>query len=481
VPAAAASAIFASVLSLIRRNLWWFAAIGLAGVLLRLFFIRHFAVVTDDAVFYGEIAKCLIHNHGYGVMNGSGWTPTLTRLPGYPAFLAITFLIGGENNFRTAMLLQLVFDLMTCFLVADIARRTISEHAARAAFLLSALCPFLMNYVAAPLTECLEIFCIAAAIDSALAALDTHRLRLWAWCGMASAGAILLRPDGGLILVGIGLPLMWVAWRENARRREMLSATALLCAVALAPLVPWTARNWRVFHVFQPLVTTHASDPHEFVALGWERWFKSWLIDYANVEDVGFQVSGAPIDPENIPDRAYNSPEQREQVLALVEQYNSRKLMTPELDRQFAALAAENVRMHPVRYYFLLPAARTLDMWFRPRSEMLPLDTHFWKLREDPHDALWNWALAALNLAYVAAAIAGAWLMRRRIRYLSLLLTYPIVRSLFLASTGAAEDRYTLECFPFVFVLAAAFWCWCEERRELRGRAGIACRSIAEQ
>ena len=68
--------------------------------------------------------------------------------------------------------------------------------------------------------------------------------------------------------------------------------------------------------------------------------------------------------------------------------------------------------------------------------------------------------LAVLNFAYVAAAVAGAWLMRRRIKYLALLLTYPVVRSLFLATIGQSEDRYTMECFPFVLVLAAVFLAW---------------------
>jgi hypothetical protein len=45
-----------------------------------------------------------------------------------------------------------------------------------------------------------------------------------------------------------------------------------------------------------------------------------------------------------------------------------------------------------------------------------------------------------------------------------LLLAYPILRSLFLATTGAAEDRYTLECFPFLFVLAAALLLWWQGR-----------------
>ncbi len=40
-----------------------------------------------------------------------------------------------------------------------------------------------------------------------------------------------------------------------------------------------------------------------------------------------------------------------------------------------------------------------LDMWFRPRGEMMPLDTHFWEIAKDPHDAWCNIALAILNFA----------------------------------------------------------------------------------
>jgi 4-amino-4-deoxy-L-arabinose transferase-like glycosyltransferase len=457
------------VLILIRKHRWWFAATALAAVLLRLFFVLKLPVVTGDALMYGDIAKSLLRNHMFGVERAAGWEPTLTRLPGYPFFLAFSFLIGGEDHYFAALLLQLVFDVLTCLLVADIARRVVGDRAARSAFLLAAFCPFLMNYVAAALTECLEIFCIAAALDCALAALQARSLRWWALCGVACAGAILLRPDGGLILVGIGLPVVALGWREPGRRRELLTATLLLGVVSLAPLVPWTIRNWRVFHVFQPLVTTHANDPGEWLPLGWERWFKSWLIDYASVEDVGFQVPGAAIDLGDIPQRAYNSEAQRAQVQRLLEQYNVNYQMTPELDRQFAALAEENIRLHPVRYYLLLPTARMADMWLRPRSEMMPLDTHFWRFEDDPHDSLCALALGALNLFYVAAAVAGAWVMRRRMKYLGLLLTYPVVRSLFLATTGAAEDRYTLECFPFVFVLAAAFLSWWESRGMVAG------------
>ncbi len=306
-PSASGFCYIRSCSPLINKHRWWFLATTIAAVLLRLFFVLKLPVIAGDSLIYGDIAKCLINSHMFGIERASGWEPTLMRLPGYPFFLAFTFLIFGQDHYFGAMLFQLVFDVLTCFLVADIARRVLSERAARSAFLLAAFCPFLMSYVATPLTECLEIFFIAAAIDCAVVALDTRLLRWWTLCGVACAGAILLRPDGGLILGCIGLPMLLLMVREPARRRELLTATLLLAAVSLSPLVPWTIRNWRVFHVFQPLVTTHATDPGEYVPIGWERWFKTWLIDYASVEDVGFQVPGEPIDIGDIPDRAYTS------------------------------------------------------------------------------------------------------------------------------------------------------------------------------
>jgi len=443
------------VLEYLKRNWRWFLAVTAAAALLRLFFVLRFAVVDGDSLVYGSIAKCIIRNHMYGVERASGWQPTMMRLPGYPLYLAFTFLFSGVGHYKGAMLLQILFDLLTCFFVADIARRIFSERAARVAFLLAAFCPFLLSYVATPLTECLEIFFTAAALDSTLLALKRRSLPFWVLPGIAVAGAILLRPDGGLLLGCLAIPLFLIAWREPRRRRELFTATLLLGAVSLAPLVPWAIRNYRVFHVFQPLVNVHAYDPGESEPQGFGLWCGTWTFDYAHTIDIGFPVPGDPIRIEDVPSYAYTSNDQRETVRALFDQYNQTREITPELDRQFTALAAENIRRHPIRYHLLLPVGRTLDMWFRPRTEMLPLDTHFWQIREDPHDSLWSIALGLLNLAYLTVAVAGAWLLRRRLFPLALLLTYPVIRTLFLATTGAAEDRYTMECFPFIFVLAA--------------------------
>lgn len=470
--------------TLIRRHSLYFALIFLAAALLRLFFIFDMPIIVGDSLVYGEIAKGLLHNHTYGLERFGVYVPTLIRLPGYPFFIAFSFLLSGVDHYIGALLLQLPFDLLTCVLVADMARRTISESAARWAFALTAFCPFLIAYVAAPLTECLEIFCITLATDLALVALEradaapnaifSTQCRGWIFCGLACAAAILLRPDGGLLLIALLAVLLARAWQATAeRRRQWLLAGGLLVAISLAPLLPWTIRNWRVMHVFQPLVTMRANDPGEWYPAGWEHWIKTWLIDYSEVEDVSFQVPGYPIDRADIPARACNSSAQCAQVDKLLAQYNEHCVMTRAMDWQFAELARQNIRLHPFRHYLLLPLARAADMWLRPRTEMLPLDSHFYRVRDDPDNAIECLFVALVNLFYVATAglfvvqIVCTRVARRRgraegssqlvVRHLALLLLYPILRTLFLTTTGASEDRYTLECFPFVLALAAGW------------------------
>ena len=78
-------------------------------------------------------------------------------------------MLFGREHYNAVLLVQIVIDVATCFVIADLARRTVSERAARFAFLLAALCPFTANYTVAPLAETLSIFFAAVALDAAVA------------------------------------------------------------------------------------------------------------------------------------------------------------------------------------------------------------------------------------------------------------------------------------------------------------------------
>ena len=198
-----------NVRQLVRQHLRFFLYLTLAAVGLRLLFIFRFPGVTTDSFVYGDIAKNWLRHGIYGLSGPDAISPTYIRLPGYPAFLAAVFAIFGMEHYRAVLVLQMFVDVGTCFLIADMARRLLSPRAAKAAFLLAALCPFLASYAAAALTETLEIFFTALALDFAIAGLMSPRgVRTWIGCGLAIGGAILLRPDGGLLLMALELYLM---------------------------------------------------------------------------------------------------------------------------------------------------------------------------------------------------------------------------------------------------------------------------------
>jgi len=516
-----------NVLTLVRENRNWFLGALLAGLALRLFFFVYFPMITDDSRIYTDLASNWLQHGIYGqTQNGpqgasAGMSakiaPTDARLPGYPGFLAAIFWLFGAGNFRAVILAQILVDLTTCLVVADLARRVVSNRAARIALLLAALCPFLANYAAAELTETLEIFFTALALDGAAAAL--HRMnsgasahRLWAATGAAIGACILLRPDGGILLAAV---LLYVAvatpngaahfggptaplkrcpdTKPEARRPlpdskletrghgkfdflgHALVAGVLVATFALAPLVPWTLRNLHTLHHFQPLAPRYANDADELVPRGFNRWVKTWIVDYVSVEEIYWNVPGDKIDPAKLPSRAFENPSERDATLSAITDYNESQDMTPELDARFGQLAAHRIRAHPIRYYITLPLLRVADMWLRPRTELLPPDPRWWEFNDDVKHSAVAVGFGLLNLAYVAAAglaffhraIFHRTIFHRRsrgessgqsgIRWAGLLVGFLLLRSAFLGSVESPEPRYTLECYPVIIVLASAW------------------------
>ncbi len=196
------------MLSLIREHRRFFLVTTLAGLALRLFFFIYFPTVTDDSRIYADLASNWLQHGIYGQTQLAQVVATDTRLPGYPAFLAGIFWLFGMGNFKAVLLAQILLDMATCLIVADLARRVVCDRAARIAFVLAALCPFLANYAAAALTETLEVFFTALALDCAATALNRAQegeagAKLWAATGAAIAACILLRPDGGILMAAV--------------------------------------------------------------------------------------------------------------------------------------------------------------------------------------------------------------------------------------------------------------------------------------
>ena len=443
---------------LLRKNSRFFLLLTPAALLFRLYFALYIPCLSaGDTYTYANIARTLLNYHVYGMSGDNGsYYATLIRLPGYPYFLALMFRFFGQDNWRAVMILHAFIDTATCFVIAAIARRIINERAAKIAFVLAAFCPFTANYAGTVLTETLTIFCTSLAFLFAIIAFDEKRLGPMVGCGAALAYGILLRPDTGWLLGSIGLFMLLRMWVIPGERKFLFRAGVVVLAVSLVPLVPWTIRNWRVFHVFQPLVNPAALDPGETEPAGLDRWMSTWIVDYSSLEDVAFHVTGEAIPFENIPERAFADAQEKAEVQQLIARYNEHYEVPPDVDAAFGRIADRHIREHPIQYHVIIPLLKVADIWLRPRTEMLPIDTHWWRFSVDPHDSSWAVALMLLNFAFVAAAIMGM-LRGPQMRYIGMFLMYMLVRTLLLGYMGEVEDRYTLECFPCLFILGARY------------------------
>jgi hypothetical protein len=371
-----------------------------------------------------------------------------------------------------------VIDLISCLLIFGFVRDHVPDRvggrAAHWALWLAALCPFTANYVATPMTETISIFCVALALFAAgrlIRGLRTQDRMLWGYLVLTAAAiscAVLFRPDGGL-LAAIILPGIWWYTRQNATGAayswlSTLRAPVLCALLAALPFVPWTLRNYRVFHLFQPLAPRYATDPGDSTLPGYVRWTKTWLVEYVSSGDVYWKGDDVPIDIHLLPSRAFDSPEEYAQTNQLILDYNDLSTITPEIDARFAALAQQRVSRHPVRFYLVLPLARVTDMWLRPRTELLSdppaidsfkgtLPIRWWQWREHRLGSLVAVAYGLLNAALILVALFG--FARRRVPFAAMMIAYILLRSLLLATIENAEPRYTLECFPILLIAAA--------------------------
>lgn len=438
-----------------------------AGLALRLVMLRWVFEVSGDSLLYGAIAKNLLLHGRYALPAGNGQiAPTLTRLPGYPLLLAACFWLFGMENYWAVACVQVALELAGCLLLADFARRAamgvrcadaaFARRAALATLWLAALCPFTAAYAAEPLAEAPTLFTLALAMWAMARFCERRDWPSALTFTFAVTGATLLRPDGALAAVAFAPVMLFARGARDSAESGKLAPhrlrMAMVCTLlALAPFAIWTVRNWRVFHVFEPLAPRLATDPGEATNPGWERWVKSWCLDFISTYQIYWSVPDDRLDIDRLPSRAFDSPAQRAETAAIIRNYNdSDQQLTPQIDAAFARLAADRIAAHPLRYYVWLPLGRVADMWLRPRVENLNIDLDWWVYARHHADTRFSWFYAGLNAFYLLLAAIGLWL---RPRYWRALLAYMLLRSALLLTVEAPEARYTLECFPMIFAL----------------------------
>jgi len=436
----------------------------LAGLALRLYFAWQFPYhASGDTPVYEELARNWLEHGIYGLRIAGRLEPVDIRMPGYPAFLAAVYRVFGQSV-TAVMLTQAALDLVACCFVAALAALVAPEatrkRVAVAALWLAALCPFTANYTATVLTETVATAATALALLLLVAhdTLPADGLLLAA--GFVTGICTLVRPESPLLVIAT-MPLLIARWWRPPDWSRALKTGALLGVGLMLAVAPWAVRNWVTLHEARFLAPRYSELPSEYAPRGFFAWTSTWLWRFSEVESVSWKIDDERIAIEDVPAGAFDSARERWRVGELLGEYDRTSRITPAVDAGFGVLASQRTMRHPFRTYVTIPVLRAWTLWFTPRVEMLPAAEFLWPIgaawENDPGGFCLTVGFAALNVVYVAMAVAGAWLGRRH-RPTALLVSFILVRTAFLTTALTPEPRYVLECFPAIVALAAQLW-----------------------
>jgi energy-coupling factor transporter transmembrane protein EcfT len=461
-----------------------------AGLCLRLYFVLKFPANSGDTVLYEQIAANWLKHHAYAMTVGGQITPVDLRMPGYPAFLAIIYGLAGrtgEGARLWIMLAQVGVDLLSCLAMARLAvllacpgeDSTPDKRVRSAALWLAALCPFTANYTAVPLTEVFATFWTALACCALVIAIrrvtkpefllkSTHLpVRRSVEYSALGAGLIagvgtLFRPETPILLIAAAAVLAGLFFVRGAYLRWFWVCLAMTLG-CFTILSPWALRNIVTLGETQFLAPKNSNLPGELIPRGFMAWEKTWLYRVRDCYLVPWKLNEESIDVDEIPARAFDSPDEKQRVAAILDQYNNDLTLTPEEDAAFSQLAHERTTRHPLRTYVWLPAARAVTIWFTPRIELLPVSGHVFPLaqmrEDDPVDQEVTSLFFVLNLFYVGLGIGGGvWLWRSNAATrgaVAFLALFIVIRTAFLTTLETPEPRYVLVCFPALIALGA--------------------------
>jgi len=466
---------------------------------------------AGDSIVYEQIARNVLERHVYSHLDEAPFSPSYVRLPGYPLFLAAIYSVFGHTNDGAVRIIQALIDTGTCVLVAWLAwlwqpderRKALTAIAALA---LAAVNPFTTIYTATILTEVPATFLIVAACIATTFAFREDKfereLRWWALAGLLTGIDVLFRPEVGLVTAAIGVVILVKMLRRPTQRipRTILAGLALSFAFLLV-LAPWSIRNWRTLHVFQPLAPPNGNMPGEFVPLGYERWMKTWMTDGEYLDDLLWNLDQGQIDVDALPDSAFDSQAEHDRVEALFDRYNEPESgaakdntdatrstsnpntnqnaetededdpdsgandqssktpdLTPEIDAAFGQIAAERIARHPIRYYVYLPLRRAHSLWFNTHSDFYPFVGNALPLMSPDNtraENFWLPIFAVLVGIYTVLGVGGFVRLTMNSgvdgRVWVLLAALIFGARLVLFSTAVSvEPRYVVEFFPFL-------------------------------
>jgi len=196
----------------------------------------------------GNIAYAMATGHGFSAPFRMDTGPTAWMTPVYPMLIAAVFRVFGTYTyaaFLAAAGLNVLFSTAACVPIYFAGKRIAGQSTGAAGAWLWAVFP---NAILLPV-EAIWDASLAALLGATLlwATLELDRSRrttAWIGYGLLWGLALMTTPTLGVLLPFL---IGWLVYRCGWKLPVIAAGVAALCCV------PWTVRNYAVFHAFVPL------------------------------------------------------------------------------------------------------------------------------------------------------------------------------------------------------------------------------------
>jgi 4-amino-4-deoxy-L-arabinose transferase-like glycosyltransferase len=202
----------------------------------------------------GNIAHSLATGHGFSSPFRVATGPTAWMTPLFPLLLAGIIRLFGAYTFHAwaaTVLLNITCCTIACIPVYFTGRRIDGIRLAAGAAWLWAIFP---NAILLPVESMwdasISALLVATILWATMALAESQRLRDWCAYGLLWGIALMFNATLAALF-----PILagWLLYRARQEWRRSVRNAAAALAITILCCVPWTVRNYRVFHRFVPL------------------------------------------------------------------------------------------------------------------------------------------------------------------------------------------------------------------------------------
>jgi len=401
--------------------------------------------------------------HGHYTFNPQEPMASFGRLPGYPFFIGLHYLLTGPEHFHQAIAAtQILLDTLSIVLLYRAARRIFPHESPVLALLtagLYALYPFAIAWVTITGTETLSIFFVLLWINALL--ITASRGSFWLVVGIVTAMAFFVREYLG-VLLPITLLLTPTYYQRLSVAARIRRAAWVVLGFGLL-YGWWPARNLLLQHqlVLVKPVTAGYSDMRPDM-LSFLDWVHLWSNDNTYwLHEVMDQRQAARFPAHVVPDAA-----DRALLQHLIAQANTcgssfyarrhlrddlaTRNCNEELRRGFDTLRLRYQRRHPWRAALETPVRNTAKALFK--NELL---------RDSGVSGVLITLLFAGRSVLVLLGIYGGLRLRRQQKLWPLLAFSAFMYCFICVYFHSLEMRYLLQADALLLLPAAAvLWQW---------------------